>query len=1020
MTNTNRTVQQAVRFALAAFAASAYGPLVIAQTAPQAAAEASAGLEEVVVTGSRIHQAPNDISISPMTSVTSVDIEQSGLIRTEDLLNNLPQVTAEFGANLSNSSNGTATVSLRDLGSQRTEVLVNGRRMQAGAGLGNTSSSANIDQIPADLIDRVDVLTGGASAVYGADAVAGVVNFILNTHYEGVKVSSSYGFYNHQNNNSADLADLSAFGAPLPPSTVNTGQQKDVSIVAGSDFADGRGNGTAYFTYTNSAPAVGYQFDHSGCTLVTPPNAAALLTQGPSCGGSGTSGHGQFLMEGLTAGGHTGTIVDNAVDPKSGAFRPYNASLDDYNYGALSYFLRPMERYTGGSFLNYEINEHADVYSEFMFTRNTSTAQYGPSGDFFQLSNISCTDPLLTSQELATLCNPATLAANRAVYGNAPNTFTLYVGRRNVEGGGRIDSYSATSFREVLGTKGKIDDVWSYDFYGQVGVSDLNDHQVNFLGTEQMTNALNVIPNPAVGGVAGVAAGAPVCAAAVSGSAPNCVPWNIWTPGGVTAAALAYMSVPSTYATTATEYITNASVVGDLGKYGIMSPLASRGMGVDAGAEYREEIYDFSPDYIFANGLAGGANGIAPAIHGEFHVAEAFTEMKLPLIEEKAGAYDLAFEGGYRFSSYTEGFNTNTFKLGLEWAPIRDTRFRASFNRAVRAPNIYELSQPASVVTGGTGDPCWGSTPQLTLAECERTGVTPSEYGHIAVNSAAQINTLLGGNADLKPEEADTFTIGLVVQPQAIPNLVMSVDYFDIKINNTITELTSNNVIFGCALGYQALCNSIHRGPGGSLWLSLVNDYVTTLQENVGTLTTKGVDLKGHYRLEANTVGHFTFDLNGTYTGSFVTDPVPGVSALNFNCAGYWGATCGAPLPKWRHVFTTTWGAPWAGLEVTAKWRYIGSSNVDSENPSLLLNGPYFPGTAHIPGYNYLDLSASMPLTSAISLRLGVNNVTDKDPPLVLNGNYTNCPNTTCNNNTWAGTYDALGRYIYARVSAKF
>jgi outer membrane receptor protein involved in Fe transport len=167
-------------------------------------------------------------------------------------------------------------------------------------------------------------------------------------------------------------------------------------------------------------------------------------------------------------------------------------------------------------------------------------------------------------------------------------------------------------------------------------------------------------------------------------------------------------------------------------------------------------------------------------------------------------------------------------------------------------------------------------------------------------------------------------------------------------------------------------------------------------------------------------VGHFTFDLNGTYTGSFDTDPVPGVSALNFNCAGYWGATCGAPLPKWRHVFTTTWAAPWAGLELTAKWRYIGSSNVDSENPSLLLNGPYFPGTAHIPGYNYLDLSASMPLTSAISLRLGVNNVTDKDPPLVLNGNYTNCPNTTCNNNTWAGTYDALGRYIYARVSAKF
>ena len=283
--------------------------------------------------------------------------------------------------------------------------------------------------------------------------------------------------------------------------------------------------------------------------------------------------------------------------------------------------------------------------------------------------------------------------------------------------------------------------------------------------------------------------------------------------------------------------------------------------------------------------------------------------MKLPLIEEKAGAYNLAFEAGYRYSSYTEGFDTNTFKLGLEWAPIQDVRFRASFNRAVRAPNIDEfgisrhrLPQEEPGIRAGA------QHRSSLLAQCERTGVTASEYGHIAVNSAAQINTDLGGNPDLKPEVADTYTVGLVVQPQAIPNLIMSLDYFDIKINDTITELTSNNVIFGCALGYQTLCSSIHRGPGGSLWLSLVNDYVVTLQENIGTLTTKGVDLKTHYRLDANAMGRFTFDLNGTYTNSFVTDPVPGLSALNFNCAGYWGATCGAPLPKWRHVLATTWG----------------------------------------------------------------------------------------------------------------
>ena len=550
--------------------------------------------------------------------------------------------------------------------------------------------------------------------------------------------------------------------------------------------------------------------------------------------------------------------------------------------------------------------------------------------------------------------------------------------------------------------------MWSYDVYGQVGITQFQDIEGNFLGTQQINNALNVVTGPN---------GQPACASAVNGTDTTCVPWNIWTPGGVTAAALAYLTVPATYASRATEYIASGSVTGDLGRYGIKSPTAASGLSVNFGAEYRQESFNFDPDYIFLNGFqAGGAP--AKQIHGEFHVSEAFTEMRLPLMDEKPGAYNLSLETGYRYSTYTSGFNTNTYKFGIVWAPIQDVRLRGSYNRAVRAPNIDELYGPASVGAGGTADPCWGSTPSLSLAQCENTGVTAAQYGHIAVNQAAQINTLTGGNPTLKPESADTYALGFVFQPQFVPNLIVSVDYFDIKIQDTITSLSSNTIVNNCALtGDAALCGLIHRGPTGSLWLSTAN-FVTATYVNIGAVTTKGVDLSAHYRLDVGGAGKLSFNLAGTRAQNSLTQPLPTGGA--YDCAGYWGTTCGAPTPKWRHVLTTNWATPWAGLDITLKWRYIGTSSVDRSSSDPQLTAPFFPDTAHIAAYNYIDLSASMPLAHGIDFRLGVNNIADKNPPLILNGAFSDCPNSTCNDNTWAGTYDTLGRYIYAHLSAKF
>ena len=1017
----NTKLQYAVRAVLAAAAASAVAP-AYAQTATAVANDTA--LQEVVVTGSRLAISPNDVSISPVTSLDSLDIAKSGLVRTEDLLNNLPQVVAEQSGGTSISANGTATVSLRGLGSQRTLVLVNGTRMAPGAGLGvATTSSADINQIPADLIQRVDVLTGGASAVYGADAVAGVVNFVLNTKFEGVRIDANYGFNRYSNDHSDLLGLLAAAHDPIPQSTVDAGINKDVSFLAGSNFADGKGNATVYATYLKTSPAVGYQYDYAGCSLNTP-----SVLPGPgglSCGGSGTPATGRFAVYGLNSKGAVAPVTPGAsayaIDPNTGQFRPYSNATDAYNYGGLSYLQRAAERYTAGSFLNYDINDATNVYSNFMFARNSSTANYGPSGLFtYTAANVSCANPLLSAQEVGILCAPAVVAANHAAFPNTPaGDISLYVGRRAVENGPRADNYVSNSFRETLGVKGHWIDGLSYDLYGQVGINTMHDSEGGFVNTTSATNALNVV---SVGGV-------PTCESVVNGTDPNCVPWNIFAKGGVTPAAVNYISVPATYSITTKEFIVDGSVTADLEKFGLKVPTAAAGPSVNLGAEYRSESYIFDPDFVFANGLNSGGNGAQHPIDGGFHVSEVFTEANLPLVNDKTGIYSLELNAGYRYSSYTSGFDTNTYKFGMEYAPIKDVKIRAGYNRAVRAPGVGDLFAPAVIGAGGTADPCWGPVVGGTggttgtiqghdFAYCARTGVTPAEWGNISTNPAAQINTSVGGSSILKPEIADTFTYGFVFQPTFVPGLGASIDFYYIRIRDAIVPLTSNTITNNCG-NNNVGCDLIHRGPGtGSLWFNNA-DYVTAIEQNIGTISTKGIDVASHYSFDTG-YGKVGIQFMGTRVLNFFTAPIA-ASGEAYDCAGYWGTTCGAPTPHWRHVLNTDWQAPWLGLDLSVRWRYIGPSKSDHVSQDPQLASTYFAPTAQIAGFNYIDLSLSMPIASTgIDLRVGVNNLTDKAPPIIPSGSYSECPNTSCNDNTWVGTYDTMGRYLYAHVSMKF
>jgi iron complex outermembrane receptor protein len=1018
----NRILQQAVRAVLSAAAATAsVVPAALSQTTPTTVAAEAAEpgeLQEVIVTGSRI-QSLNLVSISPVTTVTATEIAQTGATRIEDVLNALPSVFAAQNSAMSNAADGTASVDLHDLGAPRTLVLMDGRRLAPGSPDGR--NFADLDQVPIELVERVEVLTGGASSTYGADAVAGVVNFIMNTHYEGVKIDAGYGMYQHNNHESLYSGIESGQGDATPPSEVNTGFNKNLALIAGSNFADGKGNATVYATYNTQAAVLQGKFDYSACTLSAGPTPGR-----PVCGGSETNATGTFLAYN-SAGVN---ILRNTVDPTTGFFRP-ETPADLYNYGPLNYQIRPNEKYTGGAFVHYDFNDHAQVYMEVSFLHNNTIAQLAPDGDFADNGPlpsgqwaINCGpvgvglpgNPLLTPQERSVVCNPALLAQQGQPAGGV---LTAYLLRRNVEGGGRQNDFTNDDFRTVVGVKGDIVDGFKYDAYAQVGITDQpvftnNINEVNFVG-----NALEAVQGP----------NGPICAAnAVITTAPGCVPYNVWVPGGVTQAALAYIRTPLESQGEVKEYVVSANLTGDLGQYGVQLPTAKSGMQVNLGSEYREEQSVFNPDLTAIDDLT--SNGPNYALSGGFHVAEVFSEFNLPILDDQPFADQLAVNGGFRYSSYTLGFNTNTYKFGLEWAPVKDIRFRGSFTQAARAPNIAELFTSPTIGPNGSVDPCAGAAPTLTEAQCALTGVKPGQYGNIGVNPANQFNTQDGGNPHLSPEIAHTWSYGFVFQPEFLPRFSATVDYYDIRVTGAIETQSGTSVIQTCALSGSATspdCLAINRGPNGSLWLSNT-DYVVTLNENTGLRETKGVDVKLRYSQDIGALGKLTYNLEGTDSITNITQPavtVPNATGTGFtagpsyDCAGYYGNTCDNPLPRWRSVFSTDWITPWLGLDVNLRWRYIGPTLVDSLNQSPLLSNPgtVYQGYSHIPSYSYLDLSAAATVASNVILRVGVNNVLDKDPPITLSGD---CPTGQCNGNSWTGVYDALGRNLYAKVSVKF
>lgn len=948
----NHKLSKAVRLAVAFGAASATTFTGVATA--QETAEADAKVERIEVTGSRIKRTDIETS-SPIQITSAEEIKTAGFTRIEDMLNSLPQIEASSTAFTANGTSGTATLDLRGIGASRTLVLVNGRRLQPG---GLYSSASDVNQIPSALVERVEILTGGGSATYGADAVAGVVNFVMKKDFEGIELSAGLSGYQHDNNNKFIQEKMDARGYKYETGNSGLdGKTRNIDLTIGGAFADGKGHATAYASWRQVDEMLQKERDYASC---------ALAPATGNCGGSGTAHIPNFDIYPIYNGVTDWTQNEYWSIVQSGSSTAFSPSVNAYNYAPVNHFMRPDDRFTLGSFVRYTINDHANVYSEVSFMNNRTIGQIAESGLFFEPFVFDANSPVFSPEQAAQLA---------AAFPGA-DQYDISIAKRNIEGGGRTANLEHNSFRIVTGVEGAINDEWSYDIsyqYGSASSSDAykNDFYVNYAASR-------------VG---------------ASGAAPcvdSCLPYLVFQYGGVTPEAAAQMAGAAIATGYTTQKVLNAFVTGETG-YTV--PGHSLPIAAVLGLEKRDVYFDRTVDTIYAEGALSGQGGPTLDLAGGYKVEEVFGELSIPVFENIGIAENIILELGGRYSDYSTSGGETAFKTALDWSVNQEWKLRASYNKAVRAPNVGELYANQGLGLWSGQDKCSGANPVYSAAQCANTGVTAAQYGFVTPNGANQYNLISGGNPDLQPETAKTLTFGIVGNP--FENFNFSIDYWDIKLSDVISSVSPTQALDQCALtGVAAYCNLINRAPNGSLWLS-DDGYVVATNTNLGNEHYRGIDLSANYSIDVGP-GKLSTTVLGSYNLKKEYDPLPGVAGTTYDCSGQISSSC-FPQPEWRHTlsFNYSTGGDWtAGL----KWRYFGEVEYSGATNVLI-------GDA-VSSQSYIDLVGSYSITENISVQLGVNNVFDREPPLV--------GSVLANTNTIAGYWDLLGRYVHMNVTARF
>jgi iron complex outermembrane recepter protein len=1022
----------AVTLPSAAFAQQAAAPSEAVEADRVAEAEA-VGEEEIVVTGSLIRN-PNLEASSPVSVIGQEEIELQQANVAEELLRELPGAVPSIGSAVNNGNGGASYVNLRGLGNNRNVVLLDGARIAPSDVIGRV----DLNNIPLALIQRTEVLTGGASTTYGADAVGGVVNFITRKDFAGAELNVS-----EQITEEGD------------------GNRLRADLTLGANFDDGRGNAVFSIGYQETDPV------YQGARNISELNVDSF--SGAIGGGSGTAVPSSFSFAGggtgparLTGNRQVDPAIGGAVRPQFGAdgttaLPGQVGTYAPFNFNPFNIFQTPFERFNIFGQANYEIADGIEVFTRGLFSKNTVQTIIAPSGVFASNVTIPVSNPFLpvalrnqfcanndfqhggangsgqfagavgnlntTGIQTLTPAECAAAAAATSPTDPAYRTFTANLLRRTTEAGPRISEYVTQIFDYQLGLRGDLSDAISYEITGAYGESENRETLQGYILTSRARQALLATnPNTCLNNTNG------------------CVPANYFGPeGSLTPAAIAFQSAEAT----TTDFTSLAQVKGVVNAdTGFASPFAEDTFGIAVGVEYRDYVATQRADALSQQaGELGGAGGADPNIDGSFNVKEVFGELIAPIVEDRPFFESLTLEAGVRYSDYevqapgNPTYDSWTYKVGGQWEPGFGLKIRGNYARAVRAPNIGELFTPVTVgLTALQFDPCQGAAPTTNAelrAICLAQGAPLSQIGSIAQPSAGQANAQFGGNVNLKPEKADTFTVGVVFQPEFVPGLSLAIDYFDIKVKDAITFPTPGDAIFGCfganpttppaGASTTLACTQIGRDPNtGQLSGSPdVTPGLFLTTSNSGTLTNRGVDLTANYTRDLG-FANLALGFVGTYNKDSKFKATP--TAINRECVGFYSVNCTTIQPKYQFSQRTTLG--FGDVDVSLLWRYIDS--VEQEPQDIADNGAAFSGTlsdgrtvdfTEIEAYHYFDLSTRFGVTENVSLTFSVENLTDKKPPLV----GSTVGSTAFNSgNTYPSTYDALGRKFAVSARVRF
>lgn len=992
----------ATALALPAFAQVTSGPgapaaTTAGQTTPDQTAETGAE-KEITVTGSLIKN-PNLVQSAPINVTTSEELNLRQTNVAEELLRELPGAVANVGSAVNNGTGGSFFVDLRGLGPNRNIVLLNGARI-VPSGL---AGQVDLNNIPVALISRVEVLTGGASTTYGADAVAGVVNFITKQDFAGAELNVS--------DQITEKGD---------------GNYRRADLTIGGNFGDGKGNAVLSIGYQNSEAV--FQGNREFSSFARNPADGSLR-------GSGSTTTVPAVISGY--GGPT-----RQIDLATGGISA--AAIQTFNFNPYNIFQTPFKRYNVFGQAHYEVAPEIQIYTEALFSKNTVSQIIAPSGSFTNSFVLPLSNPFIPGGVLTAFCNGAglttvqctaaataqpTIVVNGQTVANPDyRTINTQIRRRFVEQGNRFDDFTTQVFNAKFGARGKVTDTVSFDLYGAYGESEKASRSANQGLLSRLQQSLLSTDKTS-------------CLTNTNG----CVPINLFGPAGsISPAALAFVTPGTTLITTKASL---AQVHGQFsGDFGYASPLATDPISFAVGGEFRSYYAATASDNASQTpGEILGSGGASIDVSGRYDVTEGFAEVIAPLVQDKPGFHLLQLEGGYRYSHYTLQGNTTTYKGGIQYEPIVGVKFRGTYNRAVRAPNIGELFAP---VTGGLGslqtDPCATFTSASVLktgqtlgnpgsnanlrAICIAQGATAANVSLIQDPSSQQPNITSGGNLALKAETADTYTVGGVFQPSFLRNFSISADYYHILVRGAITTPSEADVIASCfsaaqnpALAVTAACTAIRRNAlNGQLDGSPNNPPGLPLNlTNLGRLATDGIDVVGNY---SHDIGFAKLGLsvnaNYTFHSRFKQSP----TSLDRDCVSHYSVSCTSIQPHFTLNARST--LSFSSFDVSLLWRHLSGSTVEGGDPNSAkpaqLTGTaagFFAPYSSIKSYDYFDLSGRVSVMENLDLTLTVQNLGNRQPPVVGQ----NIGATAFNSgNTYPSTYDALGRRYAISIRVRY